>query len=216
MARGSGLSGLGAMTREAPLPLLTPTKDADAKIRLVRPFLDVPKARLIATLDAVGLSFADDPSNRDPRFTRPRLRMLMPALAGEGLDAPRLALLAHRLRRADATIEIAVDAAADAVSEGAWNDGGPIAFAAEKFSRLPAEVALRLLGRAIARVGDEGPVKLGKLEALYDALSVEKSGVAAVRLRRTLAGALVTLSPAKLVIERAPPRSGRRRGVAGP
>ena len=36
--------------------------------------------------------------------------------------------------------------------------------------RLPAEVALRLLGRAIARAGDEGPVELGKLEALHAAL----------------------------------------------
>jgi tRNA(Ile)-lysidine synthase len=173
---------------------------------LVRPLIDLPKARLIATLDAIGLSFADDPSNRDPRFTRPRLRRLMPALAEEGLDARRLALLARRLRRADATIEIAVAVAAVAVSQRAPG-GGPIVLDADKFARLPAEVALRLVGRALAQVGDEGPVRLGRLEALCEALLAALQDPAAIRLRRTLAGALVTLAKGRLVIERAPPRS---------
>ena len=210
MARGSGVTGLCAMVRETPLTGVT----------LVRPLLDVPKARLIATLAAIGISFADDPSNRDPRFTRARLRNLMPALAEEGLDAPRLALLARRLQRAEATIELAVDVAAPAVSHGPWTDRGPIVLDAEKFGRLPAEVALRLLSRAIASTGDEGPVQLGKLETLCQALDDAFShagangGLARFRLRRTLAGALVTLSKDRLAIERAPPRSnaiGRRR-----
>src|SRR5450631_3250123 len=83
-----------------------------APLLLVRPLLDLPKARLLATLDAALITFCDDPSNRDPRFTRARLRDLMPALAGEGLDAKRLALLARRLRRAEAAIEFAVGVAA--------------------------------------------------------------------------------------------------------
>src|SRR5262249_8817293 len=140
MARGSGLSGLGAMVRQTLLPVtgLHTTGATDKKaaiyktaIFLVRPLLDLSKARLIATLAAMGITFVDDPSNRDPRFTRPRLRMLMPALADEGLDARRLALLARRLRRADATIETAVDAAVDVVSEG-WSGRGPITIDAEK------------------------------------------------------------------------------------
>src|SRR5262249_62207062 len=74
MARGSGLSGLGAMARVTRLAQAAPkAADVSDGIALVRPLLDVPKARLIATLAAVGISFADDPSNRDPRFTRPRL-----------------------------------------------------------------------------------------------------------------------------------------------
>jgi tRNA(Ile)-lysidine synthase len=193
------------MARETPLEGLT----------LVRPLLDLPKARLIGTLEAIGMAFADDASNRDPRFTRARLRGLMPALAGEGLDARRLALLARRLRRAEATIEYAVDAAAAAVTaaaeEGTWTRGGAIVLAAEKFMRLPAEVALRLLGRALALAGNEGPVQLGKLEVLCQALEKASQGPAPVRLRRTLAGALVTLTAERLVVERAPPRSLQNR-----
>lgn len=212
MARGSGLSGLGAMARQTLLPIAgVHTVSATAKktaIVLVRPLLDLPKARLIATLAAMGISFADDPSNRDPRFTRPRLRELMPALAAEGLDARRLALLARRLRRADATIEAAVDAAAAVVVDTPSNERGPFVLDAEKLSGLPAEVALRLLGRAIALAGDEGPLRLGKLEALYAALCAAM--VDNVRLRRTLAGALITHAGGRISVETAPPRSKSR------
>jgi tRNA(Ile)-lysidine synthase len=201
MSRGSGLSGLGAMARAAPLPV-------GGEAVLVRPLLEIPKARLIATLARAGIEFADDPSNRDPRFTRARLREMMCALAREGLDARRLSLLARRLRRAEAAIETTVDVAMAALSELPWPDRGPIVFDADRFNRLPAEVALRLLGRAIARTGDEGSVQLGKLETLYEALRTESAGKSA-RWRRTLAGALVTLRGTKLAVERAPARRGR-------
>ena len=105
----------------------------------------------------------------------------MPALAREGLDARCLARLAARMRRAEATIEFAVVAARAALAPDPWRERGPIVFEAERFSDLPAEVGLRLLGRAIAHTGDEGPVELGKLEQLYQALRQSRS-----RLRRTL------------------------------
>ena len=82
-----------------------------------------------------------------------------------------------------------------------WPNHGPVAFERVRFADLPAEVALRLLGRAIAHAGDEGPVELGKLEALYEALRQAPG-----RLRRTLAGALVTLDAERLLVERAPTR----------
>jgi len=205
MARGSGLTGLCAMMRQTSL---------DGVI-LLRPLLNVPKTRLIATLDAKGLTFADDPSNCDPRFARTRLRSLMPGLAGEGLDARRLALLARRLRRAEETIEVAVEAAAQAISEGAWSKRGPLVLDAEKFHRLPGEVALRLLGRAIARYGDEGPVELAKLESLCEALAIAMI-TKILRLRRTLAGALITLKDGRLLIERAPPRTWKTKRDRGP
>lgn len=215
MMRGSGLAGLAGMAPVSRLPV-----SCDGEIVLVRPLLEIPKARLVATLARAKIAFADDASNRDPRFTRVRLRALMPALAREGLDARRLALLARRLRRADAAIDAAVDAAvagaaAASVPQRSCTDESAIVLAAEKFGSLPAEVALRLLGRAIAQAGEEGPVRLGKLESLLEslaqALANAKSAAAspAFRLRRTLGGAMVTLAAGRLIIERAPPRTGR-------
>ena len=204
LTRGSGMTGLAAMARVAALP------GSGGGISLVRPLLDVPKARLIATLRKAGVAYADDPSNRDPRFTRARLRAAMPVLEREGLKAERLVLLARRIRRADAALEAAVDDAVAALVPELGSAAGPLALPVVRFSELPAEVALRLLGRAVGCAGNEGPVELGKLEALYAALRVSSG---AARFRRTLAGAVVTRSGDRLTIERAPER---RRGGGAP
>jgi tRNA(Ile)-lysidine synthase len=216
MSRGSGITGLGAMARMARLP-----GDGDGDIKIVRPLLDIPKSRLITTLRAAKIPFADDPSNRDPRFTRARLRGLMPELAREGLDARRLSLLARRLKRADAAIEAAVDGALVELAVDS-TPPGTITFDAIGYSRLPAEIALRLVGRAVAKTGNEGPVELGKLEALKAALDTARKAApntGKARFRRSLAGAMVTLTGGKIVVERAPPRrptslTTRRRGQA--
>src|SRR5665647_2639351 len=169
LTRGSGMTGLAAMQRVSVIPM-------SGGLFLVRPLLDIAKARLIATLAAEKIPFADDPSNRDPRFTRARLRGLMPQLAREGLDAGRLALLARRLKRADVAIEAAVERATADLTIGAGMPG-PIVFDALGYSRLPDEIALRLLGRAVTAVGSEGPVELAKLEALKAALdAAQKAG----------------------------------------
>ena len=54
-------------------------------LRLLRPLLRVPKARLLATLQAAGQPWLEDPSNIAPAFARSRLRVDV------ALDAPRLA-----------------------------------------------------------------------------------------------------------------------------
>lgn len=199
LLRGSGPSGLQAMTTMAPYP-------GGGGLALARPLLAVPKQRLIATLRKADIVFADDPSNRDPRHTRVRLRALMPALVEEGLTARRIAVLAGRLQRAEAALRVAVAEASERVSltswKESWGEATRIVFDRGGFLLLPAEIGLRLLGQAIGHVGNEGPVELGKLETLFGTLV---SGGATPR-RSTLAGAMITLLPAKVVIERAPPR----------
>jgi tRNA(Ile)-lysidine synthase len=207
MARGSGITGLCGMRGVSPFPFSSSSGQQLSLLLLVRPLLRIPKSRLVATLRHAGIEFADDPSNRDPRFTRPRLRDVIPALAREGLDASRIALLARRLQRAEAALECTVDDACARLSEHARSDGQPIVLAAEKFFCLPGEIALRLLARAINHAGEAGSLRLGKLEALYEALVAAGGGKGGVR--RTLAGALITLRGARLSIERAPPRSCR-------
>ena len=78
LSRGSGIAGLSAMARET-------MRDG---FILARPFLNVPKSRLIATLKKAKIDYVEDPTNRDLNFTRPRLRALMPALAEEGVRCP--------------------------------------------------------------------------------------------------------------------------------
>ena len=61
---GSGPAGLAAM----------PAVSEQAGLRLLRPLLAIPPARLRATLRAAGIGWVQDPSNQDPRALRARLR----------------------------------------------------------------------------------------------------------------------------------------------
>lgn len=62
---GSGADGIAAMAVVLEL----------TDLRLLRPLLDIPKARLEATLIAAGQPWIEDPSNRDLRFSRTSLRL---------------------------------------------------------------------------------------------------------------------------------------------
>jgi tRNA(Ile)-lysidine synthase len=208
LVRGSGIGGLAAMARES----------EREGVLIARPFLDISKSQLIATLEKARIGFADDPTNRDPRFTRPRIRSLIHGLAAEGGDARKLARLASRLARANAAIEILVDGAArylalrdrEAVSHPASAARlQNTTFDAVAFAALPAEIRLRLLLRAIDRLGHEGPAELGKVEALLAVLDGALQKPAAKhppRLKQTLAGALISLVGGRIVVAPAPPR----------
>ena len=210
LVRGSGIAGLSAMARES----------EREGVRLARPLLDVPKSQLIATLLKAKLGFADDPTNRDVSFTRPRLRALMPALAAEGGDARNLARLASRLARANTAIELLVDGAERYLTlrdrmTAAPSDADVVAaksFDARAFAAMSDEIRLRLLLRAINRFGHEGPAELGKVEVLLSALdeAMAKSGAKRrPRLKQTLAGALISLADDRISVVPAPPRRRR-------
>jgi tRNA(Ile)-lysidine synthase len=198
MLRGSGIAGLAAMARES----------EREGVWLARPLLEVPKSQLVATLKKAKIAFADDPTNRDTNYTRPRLRALMPALAAEGGNAKNLARLASRLARANAALELLVDAAERYLVLRDGDDAARFGVEAAAFAGLPEEIRLRLLMRAIDRVGHEGPAELGKVEALLAALDravAEGEG----RLKQTLAGAAISLMAGRIHVEAAPPRRRR-------
>lgn len=214
MSRGSGIAGLSGMARETALPSSPSSRlrgegRGEGHLLLTRPLLALPKSRLVATLQAHDVSFADDISNRDPRFTRVRWRGLMPSLSGEGLDAKNLARLAKRAGRADAALELAALGAERALVRAVVGKTRRLACDRAGFAALPDEIRLRLLGRMIARAGSEGPVELGKLETMLEAVddSLHSGGA----LKRTLAGAVVAVGTREITVERAP----ARRPVAG-
>lgn len=159
LARGSGVDGLSAM---APVSELF-------SLRLLRPLLDTPRARLAATLAARGQDWIEDPSNQNDAYARVRLRNLMPVLAAEGMGAERLAATARRLGRARAALEEYVaDAAARWVEVHAAGHAlvDPMAFRS-----VPEEVGLRLLARLVQAVGGaDHPPREERVCALYDRL----------------------------------------------
>lgn len=159
LGRGSGLDGLAAIPQESTW----------AGIAILRPLLDVPKARLVATLNEAGIPFVCDPSNADPRFERARLRQRIDALSALGLTPEALALSARRLRRAREALDAAAQDFLTQHSE--MSEAGYATLDREALAKAPQEIALRAVGQLIAAVGGgEMPVQLAKLEKLVAAL----------------------------------------------
>ncbi len=204
LAAGSGPAGLAGMR----------PRDVRDGIVLLRPFLEVRKNRLVATLRRAGIAWADDPMNADIAFARVRLRAAGTVLAREGLTPERMARLAERMARYEQVVAAAVQSArarlVDPQRPGALDGRGLL--------DAPEEVALRLLAGEIAAVRPctkEKPLRLQRLEALWRDL---RAALAAGRAtRRTLGEALVTVHrEGAVLITLAPPRraSGRHDLVA--
>jgi tRNA(Ile)-lysidine synthase len=164
LKRGSGLDGLAAI----------PETSHWAGIAVLRPLLDIPKARLAATLIEAGIGWAEDPSNTDPRFERGRMRGCCDALAQIGLAPEVLARSARRLRRARAALDAAASDFLGAQAE--MSEAGFGLIARDALAAVPEEIALRALARVVAAVGGRPePIRLAKLEVLLEGL-VEDPG----------------------------------------
>ncbi len=197
LSRGSGIAGLGAMARYT----------QRGGVGLLRPFLDIPKKRLMATLDKAKIAYALDPTNHDPAYTRPRLRALMPQLAAEGADARNFVRLAARLSRANAALDLMADGAERYLWHLDLRSGTtPAGFNLAAFLGLSDEIRVRLLMRELNRVGHEGPAELGKAEAMIAALGRAAASKSPAPFRQTLAGAVVSIRRGRLQVEPAPRR----------
>lgn len=165
LGRGSGVDGLAGMAPLSEVPTM----------RLLRPLLDVPKARLVATLQSRGQEWVEDPSNRDLAYARVRMRALMPDLAHEGFSASRLvatAGLMARVRHAlgENVVEL-LSRAAEIYPQG-YVRLDRVALAAAE-----TDVSLRALSRVLTCVGGRAyPPRSARLARLHgELLSKKKS-----------------------------------------
>jgi tRNA(Ile)-lysidine synthase len=135
-------------------------------VRLLRPLLAIPRARLAASLRRAGQDWIEDPSNRDPAHARVRFRALMPALAGEGFTAARLAATALHLGRSRAALD---DGVADLLAlAAAPSPAGYLHLDPAPLRAAPAELSLRALARALLAVGGAAYApRLERLERLH-------------------------------------------------
>ncbi|WAJ27067.1 tRNA lysidine(34) synthetase TilS [Antarcticirhabdus aurantiaca] len=138
-ARGEGGSALAGMR---------PCRDLAPGLRLLRPFLHLSGDGLRRALDRSGWRPVLDPSNRDPRFARARLR-------ANPLDpSERASVAAAIARRAAERAEedAALRAALDAV-EARTDDLGRVRLSAEGLAGRPPELAARLVARVATAAG---------------------------------------------------------------
>ena len=140
LARGAGIGGLGSVRARRPL-----LKGAE----LVRPLLGWRKSELTALVAAAGLKAVDDPSNRDPRHDRVRMREWLKR--ADWAEPERIAASAAWLDEADQALEWAL---APLAATRITRDGGTLVIDP---SEIPREFQRRLLLAAFAELGAPRP-----------------------------------------------------------
>lgn len=183
---------LAALRKAGPRGLagMRARRDLEPGLHLFRPFLDVPAARLRLAVERSGLRPVDDPSNRDERYRRVRLRKA--AARGEVDRGAVLAEIARHQRARE--IE---DARLAAALSGLMRDGSltvrtdaAVELDRDGFGALDEDLRPTLLGRLIVAVGggEHPPLRL-KIERLAEALG------GGGKVAATLGGVAVAAGP---------------------
>jgi tRNA(Ile)-lysidine synthase len=161
VARGSGLDGLAAMRPISRYPV-----PEFRELVLVRPLLALGRDEVRAHLVALGQDWLEDPMNRDPRFSRVRIRESWPALESLGLTKQRLASAADHLSRA----REALDSVTLAILAGSSRLMDGIALVErEALSQAPRELGLRALAALLMAVsGQTYRPRFSSLEQVFD------------------------------------------------
>ena len=163
LARGAGVRGLGGARARRKLT---------EQVALVRPLLGWRKAELEALVADAGIEAVDDPSNRDPKHDRSRIRRALEQ--ADWADPARLAASASALRDADEALDWAL---APLVAARIRRDEGALLI--EPFD-LPRELKRRLLAAAFAELAapaPRGPDLMRALAALDRGETVTLSGL---------------------------------------
>lgn len=163
LLRGAGVGGLGGTRARRAL---------SEEVLLIRPLLGWRKADLIALIREAGLNPVDDPSNRDPKHDRSRIRQWL----GEAgwADPARLAASASAIRDANEALDWAL---APLIEERIRQDGEAVMIEA---GDLPRELKRRLLLAAFAELGApsaRGPELMRAIEALERGETASLSGL---------------------------------------
>jgi tRNA(Ile)-lysidine synthase len=127
--------------------------------RIIRPLVELRREALREMLTAAGLVWVDDPTNRDPKFLRNRVRHeLLPLLAASYATdvVPALARVARLAREA---VEALDRAATLELGRLATLDADAVTLSRRALAALPGALAAEVLRQAAARLGSRSPLR---------------------------------------------------------
>lgn len=127
LSRAAGLEGLSGMRRSF----------VEADVIFRRPLLLQQREELRAYLSRHGLTWIEDPTNDNDRFTRTKARRALKALKPLGITVDRLSTVIHNLRMAQGVVEVAVRTAAEEVIT---ETAGALVFDRRAFMHLGPEI----------------------------------------------------------------------------
>ncbi len=175
LARGSGVDGLSAMSPTSVL------MTAAGALVVRRPFLEVSKGRLMATAEARGIPWREDPGNSNDLSERVRMRKALVVLEGLGISGAAMARSARRLQGArDVVLADTLRVLADPERVILHNLGFATLTGASWTSE-PREIRLRVLAALVRHVGGVDDflsrAKLEEIEAsVTSCMSEDMSG----------------------------------------
>ena len=127
--------------------------------RVIRPLLDVRRQALRDALVAAGVAWVEDPTNRDPKFERNRIRHELLPLLASSFAADVVPLLARTARLAREAVDALEATAQAALGRLATIEADALTLPRGGLAELPAPVAAEVLRQAAARLGSRAPLR---------------------------------------------------------
>ena len=127
--------------------------------RVIRPLLDVRRAALRAALAMTGLPWVEDPTNRDPKFLRNRIRHELLPLLAASYRADVVPALARTARLAREAVDALERGAAVELARLATGSAGAFTLSRAALGALPPAIAAEVLRQAAAQLGSGAPLR---------------------------------------------------------
>ncbi|KQI71218.1 hypothetical protein AN191_14430 [Loktanella sp. 5RATIMAR09] len=172
LARGSGIDGLTAMY---PLTL----RDG---LQVFRPLLGLSRADLRAWLMQQKITWAEDPSNDDPRFDRVRARQMFGHLQALGMTRKRLLQTVDHMQAAHLSLQ---EAALGFARRHVRQDAGDLILAPAALDLAKADAPRRVMAAAFSWVGSRS--YRPRFEQLLETVAQARKGIT-----MTLGGCIMT------------------------
>jgi tRNA(Ile)-lysidine synthase len=127
--------------------------------RIIRPLLEIRRQALRDALHEAGLGWVEDPSNRDPKFLRNRIRHELLPLLAASYHADVVPALADVARLARETVDALDRTAALELGRLATVETDALTLSRAALAALPPPVAAEALRQAAARLGSRSPLR---------------------------------------------------------
>ena len=140
LSRGSGLTGLSGMM---------PIRSLNRKLKLVRPLIDTKKLFLIKISNKVFGKFFLDPSNKDTKYLRTKIRNLKKPLLKSGINYDQIIKSIKNLASSKATLDQYLK---NILKEVMTKSKEKVLIKSKKFYSFNNEIKIKIINEAIRKI----------------------------------------------------------------
>jgi len=127
--------------------------------RIIRPLLEVRRGELVAALRAADLPWVEDPSNRDPKFLRNRIRHDVLPLLGASYSPDVVATLNRVSRLCRESVDALERVARRELERLGSSSDDAIVLSHAALGELPRQLSAEVVRQAAMRLGSHAPLR---------------------------------------------------------